>query len=75
MDKPKVLDFRGIECPEPLIRTLRELRLSSSGDRLVVLTDQWECVDKIVSAVEFSGLGRASYRDSSGYYEVLIEVG
>ncbi|MCE4612228.1 MAG: sulfurtransferase TusA family protein [Desulfurococcales archaeon] len=74
MGKTRVLDYRGIECPEPLIKTLRELRLASSGDTLIVLTDQWECVDKIVSAVEFSGIGRAAYKGAHGYYEISIEV-
>jgi TusA-related sulfurtransferase len=35
----KTLDFRGVECPEPLIKTLREIRLASKGDKITVLTD------------------------------------
>ncbi len=74
MDVNKILDFRGVECPEPLIRTLREIMRASKGNRIVVLTDQWECVDKIVSAVKFSGIGEASYETLGGHYRVEIRL-
>lgn len=75
MVRRTVLDFRGEECPGPLVRTLRRLAEAEAGDVLIVYTDVEECVRMIKEAVEEMGLGRVEVVDSGAYKELHITRG
>jgi TusA-related sulfurtransferase len=67
----KTLDYRGVECPEPLIKAIREAMNSPPGTRFEILTDEWECVEKIESAFNDAGLGEARHYKEDGYYRIV----
>ena len=67
----KVLDYRGIECPEPLIKALGEIIRSPAGTRLEILTDEWECVERIMAAFNDAKLGEATYVREGGHYRII----
>ena len=68
----KVLDFRGVKCPEPVVKTVDEVARSRVGDELVVYSDSEECVKAIVEALE--GIADVKVVDRVGYKEVRIVV-
>lgn len=48
----KILDFRGEECPEPIIKTSRVLSKMKKGDSMTILTDIEECVRLIKELID-----------------------
>jgi len=70
----KVMDFRGIDCPEPLVKVARELTKLSAGDTLVVLTDIPQCVQAIKETIEGFEVGIVGVNEREGYYELVITI-
>ena len=69
------VDYRGVECPEPLIKVTREIARLPEGAQLIVLTDIHQCVNMIKEAVEGLGLGTVTVNEKEGYYELIVTVG
>jgi TusA-related sulfurtransferase len=46
------LDFRGEECPGPLVKTIRVLSKLRKGEKLVVLTTSKDCVEMLKQTIE-----------------------
>lgn len=68
------MDFRGIDCPEPLIKVARELTKLSSGNTLVVLTDIPQCVEAIKDTIEGFAVGAVVINKKENYYELKIII-
>ncbi|MEM0026994.1 MAG: sulfurtransferase TusA family protein [Ignisphaera sp.] len=68
----KVLDFRGEECPQPLVKTIREFSKVRRGEEIVVLTTSKLCVDMIRESVEAFGIGTIDVNEKDKYYEVRL---
>ena len=69
-----VIDARGENCPEPVIRVAQALQEASAGDVLQVLTDVEECVRYIKDLVKVTGIGRVEVTEKEGHYCVVIRV-
>ncbi|MEM0028552.1 MAG: sulfurtransferase TusA family protein [Ignisphaera sp.] len=68
----KVLDFRGEECPHPLVKTVRELSKARKGEEIIVLTTSKLCVDMIKESVEAFNIGEINICEKNGYYEIRL---
>jgi len=69
----KTLDFRGEDCPGPLVKTLRELSKMEKGGKVLVMTTSKQCVDLLRQAVDAFGVAEIVVRESGGVYEILLE--
>lgn len=69
----RLVDLRGLECPEPLLRALRVILSMLPGETAVFLVDSEACADNIALAA--SQLGRARVARRSGYFEVRVARG
>ncbi|MEM1679278.1 MAG: sulfurtransferase TusA family protein [Ignisphaera sp.] len=67
-----LLDFRGEECPGPLVKTVRELSKMDKNTKLVVLTSSKMCVDVIVETVKAFSIGSIEVIVRGGYFEIHI---
>ncbi len=67
-----ILDFRGEECPGPLIKTLRKLVNAKKGEEIIVLTDSKECVNVLRESIVPLGLGSFDFRQEGSYYRIII---
>jgi len=67
-----ILDFRGEECPKPLVKTLRKLADAKKGEEIIVLTDSKECVDVLRESIVPLGLGSFDVKQEGSYYRITI---
>ena len=70
MTDVKMLDFRGVKCPEPLVKVIREV--TCSDKTLIVLTDIDECVRLIAEAITGFNLGYIEIINKGTYYILKI---
>jgi len=68
----KVLDFRGKECPEPLIKTSKILSNIKKGDKATILTDIEDCVRLIKELIEISNVEDLSVEKTNGYWIIKV---
>ncbi len=69
---PSVIDLRGQECPEPLLRAVRVLSRLPPGGSVIFLTDSEECAENIKYLVKTSAIGTVTSRKKGGYIEVAV---
>jgi selenium metabolism protein YedF len=69
----QVVDARGLDCPEPVVRTRRAM-LDPQAGTLRVLVDNRNAVDNIVRLATSQGW-QASVEGSSSQFEVLLTPG
>lgn len=67
-----LLDFRGEDCPGPLIKALRVFARLKRGESLTVLTDVEECVRLLKENIQEAGLGRVNVYRRQEFFEVKI---
>lgn len=70
----KVLDVRGEECPEPVIKVARALEATEEGDTIFVLTDNYECVKYIKELVNIANIGELEIKERNNHYELMVRV-
>ena len=70
----KVMDFRGVDCPEPLIKVSRAIAKLSPGDTLMVLIDIPRCVEAIKDTIEGFDIGTIEVNKKEEYYELVVTV-
>ena len=70
----EILDVRGENCPEPVIKVARALDSARKGYILFVLTDNKECVEYIKDLVSVTKIGNLEIKERSNYYELKIIV-
>lgn len=73
MPETKIADFRGEDCPGPLIKAIKALAEAKKGDMIVVSTTSSRCVEMIKEIVESLGLGNINILQKEGYVEVVLE--
>lgn len=71
----KVIDVRGLYCPEPVFRTKIEIERLTIGDKLKVLSDDPESEEDISSWVKRTGHELISINKSEKDLEFLIRKG
>ncbi len=69
----KILDFRGEDCPGPLVKTVRELSKMERGSKVLVLTTSKQCVELLKQTVNAFRIAEMVVRESCGVYEILLE--
>ncbi|MEM0051433.1 MAG: sulfurtransferase TusA family protein [Sulfolobales archaeon] len=67
------LDFRGEECPGPLVKTIRVLSKMRVGEKLMVLTTSKECVEMIKQTIEEFEIAKMEVYIRENYYEIHLE--
>ncbi len=68
----KVLDFRGEECPGPLIKTAKELSKAGVREKLIILTTSKLCVEMIRETVQALGIGSINIVERDKHYEIVV---
>lgn len=71
----KVIDVRGLYCPEPVFRTKIEIERLSIGDKLKVLSDDPESEEDISRWVKRTGHELISINKREKDLEFLIRKG
>jgi tRNA 2-thiouridine synthesizing protein A len=71
----KVIDVRGLYCPEPVFRTKIEIERLTIGDKLKVLSDDPESEEDISSWVKRTGHELISINKREKDLEFLIRKG
>uniref|UniRef100_A0A7J3ZJP6 UPF0033 domain-containing protein n=1 Tax=Fervidicoccus fontis TaxID=683846 RepID=A0A7J3ZJP6_9CREN len=66
------LDFRGEDCPGPLVKTIRALTKVSRGEQLTVLTTSKECVEMIKQTIEALEIAKIEIHSRNNYYEIKV---
>jgi len=67
------LDFRGEECPGPLVKTVRELSKARKNEKIVVLTTSKQCIDMLRQTIELFGVAKMEIYNRDNFYEIYIE--
>ncbi len=67
------LDFRGEECPGPLVKTLRALAKIGKGEKIVVLTTSQQCVELLKQVEESLEIAKMEVHRKESFYEIIIE--
>lgn len=67
-----VLYFRGVKCPEQLVKTAHKFAELLVGDKLNVLTDSSECVELILESVKTLKVGEVAVSSEDECYRVEI---
>jgi|GEM_PF-3075421 len=71
----KILDLRDKDCPEPLIKVVRELRnISKNYDQLKIYTNIPTCVSMIKEALELIGISDVEIVNIGDDYEITIKI-
>ena len=71
----KVIDVRGLYCPEPVFRTKLEIERLTIGQKLKVLSDDPESEEDISSWVKRTGHELMSINKKEKDLEFLIRKG
>jgi tRNA 2-thiouridine synthesizing protein A len=71
----KVIDVRGLYCPEPVFRTKIEIERLTIGDKLKVLSDDPESEEDISRWVRRTGHDLISINKKEKDIEFLIRKG
>ncbi len=72
--KTRVLDLRGENCPEPVVKVARQLEHAVSGEVIHVLTDNEECVRYLMDLIKVTGVGKAEVINKGSHHELVITV-
>jgi len=67
------LDFRGEDCPGPLVKTIRALSKIKRGEQLTVLTTSKECIEMIKQTIEVFEIAKIEIYSKDNYYEIYLE--
>jgi TusA-related sulfurtransferase len=67
------LDFRGEECPGPLVKTIRVLSKLRKGEKLMVLTTSKDCVEMLKQTIEVFGIAKIEVYNVDNYYKIYLE--
>ena len=70
MSAERILDVRGLEQPEPLLRALAELESMLPGDYIRMLSHRDPLL--LYPMLESQGFSYTRRNDSGGVYEILI---
>jgi len=70
----RMLDMRGLQCPEPLIRIVKVIEGLGTGEVVDVVTDVPECVNLIKETVEGFELGLVEVLNRGEYFILRILV-
>jgi TusA-related sulfurtransferase len=73
MSQEITFDFRGEDCPGPLIKTIRKIGKLPEGSVVTILTDNERCVELIDEAANLFDLGEVSIKKQSEYAIVTIK--
>lgn len=73
MPETRIADFRGEDCPGPLIKAMKALAEARRGDTIVILTTSSRCVEMIKEIVKGLGLGNINVLQKDGYIEIVLE--
>jgi TusA-related sulfurtransferase len=68
----KIIDVRGLYCPEPVFRTKIEIEKLSIGDKIKVIADDPESEEDISSWVKRTGHELITVRKKEKDFEFLI---
>jgi selenium metabolism protein YedF len=72
-ESTKVIDARGLACPEPVIRTKKALE-EGGASRLEVLVDNEAARENVLRFAGFSGCAATVSGEGSGSYRVTVET-
>ncbi len=72
MSQEQVYDFRGEDCPGPLMKAIRRVWRSPIGSVTKVLTDNEKCVKLIKEMAADLMLGSVTVEDKGDYMLVII---
>jgi tRNA 2-thiouridine synthesizing protein A len=72
-DQEKVIDVRGLFCPEPVFRTKIEIEKLASGDVLKVLADDPESEEDISRWISRTGHQLLSINKTQNDLEFIIK--
>lgn len=67
----KVVDARGLSCPQPVIETKRALDKTAEG-KVEILTDTVTSRENVIRFAKNAGW-KASFTEEDGYYKVIAE--
>jgi len=71
--KMMYLDFRGEECPGPLVKTVKVLSKVRRNEKIVVLTTSKQCVDMLKQTIELFRVAKMEIYNRDNFYEIYIE--
>ncbi len=70
----KLLDCRGLSCPQPVLKTKEALEVLDKGILKVLVDNEGSCTN-VLRFAQSQGHMAQSSKNPSGYYEVVIEKG
>jgi selenium metabolism protein YedF len=70
----RLLDCRGLSCPQPVLKTKEALEALDKGTLKVLVDNEGSCTNVLRFAQSQGHLAQSS-KNPSGYYEVIIEKG
>ncbi|HVN97059.1 MAG TPA: sulfurtransferase TusA family protein [Syntrophorhabdaceae bacterium] len=70
----KVVDARGLSCPEPVLATLNEIKKNQPGE-VVVLVDTDTSKENVCRAATGQGWRVKSIDTEGGGYRIILEKG
>lgn len=71
-DKRRVVDARGLACPQPVILTRRELMESQAGETVTVLVDNAAARENVLKLAASMG-AEARVEEREGYFQLFIQ--
>jgi tRNA 2-thiouridine synthesizing protein A len=69
----KIIDVRGLYCPEPVFRTKIEIEKLGIGDKLKIIADDPESEDDITRWAEKTGHDLLSFEKKDNELEFVIK--
>ena len=69
---PKIVDARGVMCPEPLMELMKALRQQEVGDVVVLYSDDLGSRKDIPQWVAKSGYELLAVNERDGYVEYSV---
>lgn len=74
MEKPTLVDARGLMCPMPLLRLRLALNRLKSGDRLTIYADDPTFEYEFATFCKWSSITQLTKKESVGFMTYTIEV-
>lgn len=70
----KVVDARGLSCPQPVLMTLDAIK-SGTDSELEVIVDNTASRENVVRAAESKGWNVSDIKDNAGDTQIIIRKG
>jgi len=70
----KIVDARGLSCPQPVLMTLDAIK-SGSDDELEVIVDNMASRENVVRAAESKGWNVSDIKDNADDTQIFIRKG